>query len=251
MVVRILMNDIPFQPKRLPIVSMTPLTLQDYPNKVACVLWFAGCNFRCAYCHNPDLVFSDYPRLLWTEVESFLEERRGFLDGVVLSGGECTLSPQLPGLARYLKERGYGVKIDTNGSHPVVIQRLLADNLVDYVALDWKAPPERLLAVCGHPSATQVYTTLGLLQRHQVPYELRCTVHSDLLTEADINTLLADLDLRGFTGHLYLQNFQPGKVLGPLLGDHVPLNPAHLTLPKGFEVGLRNYPKVQYYDDTI
>ncbi len=116
----------------------------DYPGKISCVLFVTGCNFDCPYCHNPDLVRGGAAcpnRLSEEDVCCFLEKRRGFLDGVVISGGEPTLYEDLAHICRKIKRMGYPVKLDTNGSRPHVLKRLLNDGLVDYVAMDIKSDP--------------------------------------------------------------------------------------------------------------
>ena len=119
-------------------------SLIDYPGKVSCVLFLSGCNFDCPYCHNPDLAkdSSLCPVLLDEKaVFDFLQRRKGFLDGVVISGGEPTLQKDLLVLCKKIKELGYLIKLDTNGSRPQVIKRLIDEGLVDYIAMDIKTDP--------------------------------------------------------------------------------------------------------------
>ncbi|OYW79051.1 MAG: anaerobic ribonucleoside-triphosphate reductase activating protein [Asticcacaulis sp. 32-58-5] len=132
---------------KLPVTSLTPFTFQDFPEHTACILWFSGCNMACAYCHNPDLVTGAFKRLPSERIEEFLLSRQGLLEGVVLSGGECTLSSALPWLCRKLKSMNFKVKIDTNGSRPEKIEELLNEDLVDFIALDFKAPPSKYRAI--------------------------------------------------------------------------------------------------------
>ena len=121
-------------------------SLIDFPGKVACVLFLSGCNFRCPYCHNPELVLGKpaaVPSLEEDAVFAMLETRRGFLDGVVISGGEPTLDPGLPTLCKTIRGMGFSVKLDTNGSRPYVLSRLMEDGLIDYVAMDLKTVPDQ------------------------------------------------------------------------------------------------------------
>src|SRR5690606_7754538 len=120
-----------------PIYSITPFTLLDYPNRPACILWFAGCNMRCVYCYNPDIVLGK-GKLSFAEVTRFLKSRQSLLQAEVFSGGACTLHPAIFSLAKIAKEMGYRIKIDTNGTKPHVLKKLLTDRLIDYVALDFK-----------------------------------------------------------------------------------------------------------------
>jgi pyruvate formate lyase activating enzyme len=117
-------------------------SLIDYPGKNSCVLFFAGCNFRCPYCHNPNLIKAERLRSCFSDDESafnFIKERKGFLEGVVLSGGEPTIQKNLFSLCKKIKRIGYPIKLDTNGSQPQVLKRLIKESLVDYIAMDIKA----------------------------------------------------------------------------------------------------------------
>jgi pyruvate formate lyase activating enzyme len=123
----------------LPIHAVTPFTLLDFPGLPAAVVWCSGCNMRCAYCHNPDIVRGKAGQKTPPEVLAFLATRRGLLEGVVLSGGEATLWPGLPGFIAQVRALGFAVKLDTNGTRPETLRGLLP--ALDYVALDYKAPP--------------------------------------------------------------------------------------------------------------
>jgi pyruvate formate lyase activating enzyme len=122
----------------LAVYNITPFTLLDYPDKTACIVWFAGCNMRCVYCYNVDIVRGK-GRMSYDEVYGFLDTRRGLLDAVVLSGGECLMHRSIESFIIELKKRNLLVKIDTNGSYPLVLSKLINEQLIDYVALDFKA----------------------------------------------------------------------------------------------------------------
>lgn len=122
----------------LPIYSVTPFTMLDFPDRIACIIWFSGCNMRCPYCHNPQIVKGKGKGSV-EEVLAFLEKRKGLLDGVVLSGGEASYNPGLPDFIQRVKDMGYAIKLDTNGLRPEIIETFLAQNMLDYVALDYKA----------------------------------------------------------------------------------------------------------------
>jgi pyruvate formate lyase activating enzyme len=157
--------------------GLTKTSTIDYPGKIAAVLFTPGCNFDCFFCHNRALLEPEAPLMQSTEVEDFLEKRRGLVDAVVLTGGEATLQADIAGFAGKLKEKGYLVKLDTNGSNPEVVQKLLEDKLLDYAALDYKAPWDRYREICGEgadPEAVQ--QTLGLLVESGLDFELRTTV---------------------------------------------------------------------------
>lgn len=166
------------------LVHIQPLSLADYPGKLAAVIFFAGCNLRCPFCYNSELVLPERMGGLQPvdsqAVLATLAERVGFLDGVVLTGGEPTLSPDLPKLIRALKERGFLVKLDTNGTNPQVLEGLLRAQLLDYVALDIKAPFSRYHEYVGLPEAGKVVeavrVSLTILRRMAPDHEARTTV---------------------------------------------------------------------------
>ena len=121
-------------------------SLIDFPGRISCILFLAGCNFDCPYCHNPDLVRSGAATssvITNDQLESFLDRRQGLLDGVVITGGEPTLQPDLAGLCKKIREKGFSIKLDTNGSCPRVLARLIDEDLIDYVAMDLKTDPNR------------------------------------------------------------------------------------------------------------
>ncbi len=199
-----------------PIYNITPFTLLDYPGRTACILWFAGCNMRCVYCYNPDIVLGK-GRLSIGEATAFLRSRRGLLQGVVLSGGECTLHPAIFPLLEAAKEYGFDVKIDTNGSRPSVLEALLARQLVDYVALDFKALEHRFHTVTQSGLFSAFAESLSLLNRSDVSFEVRTTVHSDLIGLADLQEMVKFLQHADYRGKYYIQHYVNGvPVLGRL-----------------------------------
>ena len=118
-------------------------TVLDYPGKLACTIFIFGCNFRCGFCHNPELIIDDgRPEIKQGEVLEFLEERKGFLDGVCITGGEPTLNADLPDFISKIKSMGFSIKLDTNGTNPEMLEELIRKGLVDYIAMDIKAPLE-------------------------------------------------------------------------------------------------------------
>lgn len=191
------------------IADITPLTLLDFPNKVACIFWLRGCNLFCQYCYNVSLVRgTGSPAGDRTDYLDFLRDRVGFLDGVVLSGGECTLCPDLIPICREIRQLGFAIKIDTNGTRPGVVKALVEEGLCDYIALDYKAPPEQYGAVTGRPDLFPSFSvTLDYLIASQTAFEVRTTVHPDLLTEDHVNNIIRDLTKRGYGGNYFVQNF--------------------------------------------
>ena len=152
----------------------------DFPHRLAAVVFTAGCNFDCAFCHNRDLLTAtEY--MDRAEVDAFLKKRAGLLDGIVISGGEPTLQEELPAFAASLKGLGYEVKLDTNGGRPEAVRELLEQKLVDYVAMDYKAPFDRYPEICGKGAdAGPVRETLALLAESEIEWELRTTVIPEL-----------------------------------------------------------------------
>lgn len=178
----------------------------DYPDKTACILWFAGCNMRCVYCYNPDIVFGK-GKISIQETLNFLKSRRLLLDGVVLSGGECTSHKSIFSLAREIKKLGFLVKIDTNGSNPDTIIGLINENLVDYIALDFKAPSLKFNSITQSDLFLKFDKTLYYLIKEKFPFEIRTTIHSELLSESDIMFMVKTIESKGYHGKYYLQYY--------------------------------------------
>ena len=204
-----------------PFHAITPFTLLDFPDRSACILWVAGCNMRCGYCHNPDIVLGK-GKLSEGDALAFLRRRQGLLEGVVLSGGEATTWPGLGDFAAQVKAMGFAVKLDTNGLRPDVVAQMLDRRLIDHFALDYKAPPERFRAVTGTVAFPRFARTLDLLcGQDRVTFEVRPPVHDALLDEGDILAIATDLARRGYQGRLAVQQavVEPDR---PLLGSLPP-----------------------------
>lgn len=151
----------------------------DYPGKISCVLFLKGCNFHCPYCHNPELVDNiNFPSLLFQEREvlEFLRGRKGLLEGVVISGGEPTLQKDLALLCEKIRDMGYPLKLDTNGSRPEVVDRLINQGLVNYVAMDIKTDPFGYAPhIVDHIDPTIIIDSIHLVMSSGLPYEFRTT----------------------------------------------------------------------------
>ncbi len=161
----------------------------DFPGKISAVVFMQGCNFRCPYCHNPELVDPDrYGDIIFMEdVYSYLEKRRGKLDAVVITGGEPTLQSGLIGFMHGVKSMGYLVKLDTNGSRPKVIQEALNKNLLDYLAMDIKAPWDKYSHVAGSlVNITHIKKSMKTIIESDIAYEFRTTLVNSLLDSADV-----------------------------------------------------------------
>lgn len=199
--------------------GLNKFSLIDYPGKMACVVFAAGCNFRCPYCHNPHLVLDpeSQPPVTHAEFIAFLDRRRGKLDAVVISGGEPTLQPDLAEFAAACRARGFLVKLDTNGSRPETIRAMMQAGLIDALAIDYKAPAAKCLEVAGCPEpglATAVAATVRLAVDSNRPLDVRTTVHRDILSPSDLHQMRQELDALGVTIWT-LQQFHPVDTLDP------------------------------------
>lgn len=155
-------------------------TLLDYPRHVAATVFFAGCNFRCPFCHNGDLVISPSQTSAFSpeEILAYLEKRKKILDGVCITGGEPTLQKELPHFLEKIKKLGLAVKLDTNGYRPEILKDLCSAGLVDYVAMDIKGAPEQYASVCGLSQIdfSQIEASVDFLISSSLEYEFRTTV---------------------------------------------------------------------------
>ena len=198
-------------------------SLSDYPGMTAAIVFTQGCNFRCPFCHNGSLIpmVDERERLIPTSrIFRHLRERVGMLDGVVVTGGEPTLQPDLPQFLRRIRDMGYAVKLDTNGSRPRVLRRLIAGSLVDYVAMDIKAPMNRYDILTGVDApARAVRASIKLIARSGVQHEFRTTVVEPLLSDADIASIGGMIPAG--SPHT-LQEFNPEHAFDPALRTFVP-----------------------------
>ena len=172
--------------------GLQKLTLLDYPGAVACTVFLGGCDFRCPYCHNAELLDPDFPPLMdENELLSFLRKRQGLLDGVCITGGEPLLRPDLPALLENIRGLGFRVKLDTNGSRPDRLRAILNAGLADYVAMDVKNSPARYAETVGRENfdLTPIRESVSLLLEGRSDYEFRTTVVSSLHTEDDIREI--------------------------------------------------------------
>ncbi len=172
------------------ISGLQKLTLLDYPGKMAAIVFIAGCNFLCPFCHNSDLVISaaSFPEIKEEELFSFLNKRKGILDGIVISGGEPLLYEETKDLIRRIKDLGYLVKLDTNGSFPKRLKEIIDDGLVDYVAMDIKNSKEKYAKTIGKDSfdISPIEESVKILMEAKVPYEFRTTIVDELHTPQDL-----------------------------------------------------------------
>lgn len=172
--------------------GLQKLTLLDFPGRTACTVFLAGCNLCCPYCHNPGLVVPDETAESLPEGEllRFLSSRIGKLDGVCVSGGEPTIYPELPALLSMIRELGFQVKLDTNGTNPRMLYEILRNGLADYIAMDIKNSPTRYAETCGGMDVlTEVEDSVRLLMNGDTPYEFRTTICKGLHTAREIRAI--------------------------------------------------------------
>ena len=172
--------------------GLQKMTLLDYPGKVACTVFLGGCDFRCPFCHNFELVDGSAPPIMEdVEFFSFLEKRHGLLDGVAVTGGEPCLRPELPAFLGRIREMGYAVKLDTNGTSPERLRSLVLGGLVQYVAMDIKNSPGKYALTAGVPDAglERINRSIAFLRQGHVDYEFRTTVVDELHDAADFEAI--------------------------------------------------------------
>ncbi len=217
--------------------GLQKLTLIDYPGKIACTVFLIGCNFRCPFCYNRELVLPEEIKKQLHPVKSrkagispkaklfnrariseknffkFLKERKNLIEGVVLCGGEPTTSKGLISLIKKIKKMGFFVKLDTNGLDSTVLKKLIDRKLVDYIAMDIKGPKERYSEFVGRKvDIKKIQKSIALLKRGETDYEFRSTIVPSLHTKEDVIQMAKWI--RGAKKY-YLQNFRPEKTIDP------------------------------------
>lgn len=210
------------------ISGIQPFTTLDFPGQISCIVWTAGCNFRCGYCHNPEFVLPEKLKELRDNiipeiaVLRFLESRVGKLDGVVVSGGEPTLQHGLIDFVSEVKELGFLVKLDTNGTNPEVVEQLLQEELIDYIAMDYKVPLTEYQIVSGpFKHFGKIAQTRDLVMQSARPYEFRATVLQEVHTPERLQLMAEELN---GSARLYLQQFRPGHVLDDAYSAYTPFS---------------------------
>lgn len=197
------------------------MTLLDFPGKVACTIFLGGCNMRCPFCHNAGLVLGDGTATFsGEEIISYLEKRKGILDGVCITGGEPTLRRDLPEFIREIKNLGYTVKLDTNGTNPALLKSLILDGLVDYVAMDIKNCFEKYPQTVGVDNfdITPIKESIDFLLSGAVDFEFRTTVVKQLHTVEDIERIAKEISP---AKKYFIQNFvDSGNLIGQGLCAH-------------------------------
>ncbi len=186
-------------------------TLLDYPDKVAATIFTIGCNFRCSFCHNPDIVKGIARVIAVDDVLSFLKKRKSLIDAVCITGGEPTVQGGLRSFVKKIKELGLLVKLDTNGSRPEILEKLLEEKMIDYIAMDIKAPWENYSkVVCRKVDLDNFKKSVTIILKSGLPHEFRSTVLPALHSREDIISMATQI--KGADKY-FLQQFQASKKL--------------------------------------
>jgi pyruvate formate lyase activating enzyme len=214
------------------LAGLQKTTLIDFPEKVACTVFTQGCNLRCPYCHNPELISCD-PKgddlLAESDFFPFLESRRGLLDGVCITGGEPTIQPDLARFAARIRGLGFLVKLDTNGTRPQTLKALLEEGVLDFVAMDVKTSPEgyaRDLEYAG--KVGRIVESIDVIKESGVESEFRTTVVPGLVGETELFAIGRMIARGGLAERYALQNFRSGKVLSERMKDRKGYPPQEL-----------------------
>jgi len=217
--------------------GLEKFTLIDYPGKIACVAYTIGCNFRCPYCHNPELVDETVQmRITEKEFFDFLGERTHILEGVVITGGEPTMHEDLPAVMERIKSLGYLVKLDTNGTNPVMLHQVVEAGIVDYVAMDIKSPLRKYSATVARPVDIEaIQSSIDFLLSSPVEYEFRTTVIKGMQLPEDIEEI--GKEIKGARRY-FLQKFIPTKILNPQFIKKTTYSDKEF---EGFRKKLQNY----------
>lgn len=197
-------------------------TLLDYPGHVAATIFTGGCNFRCPFCQNGDLVLrpAQIPLIAEEDILQTLRKRKGILTGVCITGGEPTLQPDLSDFLKKIKELGYLIKLDSNGYRPDVLETLHAERLLDYIAMDIKTSPENYGAVAGirHLDLGKIQASVDFIRNSGIMYEFRTTVVRELHTASDFRRI--GKWLQGCNAY-FLQSYQESDgVISPVFSSY-------------------------------
>jgi len=197
--------------------GLQKLTLIDYPGRLAATVFLCGCNFRCPWCYSSELVLPEkiknQPKISEKEFFDFLKERKTLLEGLVLCGGEPTYHKELPDLIKKIKKLGFLVKLDTNGSNPKMIKKLIDNKLIDYVAMDVKLPKEKYPKIYGkRVKIKNIEESIKILKEGKIDGEFRTTIVPKILQKEDILKIARWISP---AKKYFLQNFRPEKTVDP------------------------------------
>lgn len=199
--------------KEVDIRGIEPSSLIDWPGKIAAVVFCSGCTFRCPFCHNPELIekVNEYDRISENALLNYFEKRKKWLDGVVITGGEPTIWPALPNLIEKIKSIGLAVKLDSNGTNPEMLRYLVDHKIINYVAMDIKAPlKEYNKTTKVDLPISKIKESIAIIMNGKVDYEFRTTIVPGLIGEKEMEELANDI--RGAKMY-YIQQFRPINTL--------------------------------------
>ncbi len=203
----------------IPVAGIQAMTTIDFPGRLAAVFFTRGCSWKCRYCHNSYLRH-DGEIVPWDEIEAFLSDRKGFLEGVVVSGGEPTMHPGLPSFLGRIRDLGYATAIHTNGANPAMLLHILKRGLVEYVAMDIKAPPAVYDRVtCMENTCIEASRSISIILNSGVEYEFRTTWHPSVLSESELLDTVRTVSRIGVKRY-YLQQFHSQGVDDPELSEN-------------------------------
>lgn len=214
------------------ITFVEPLTLLDFPGKVGAIFFYNYCNAHCPYCYNKDVVEGKMSTVNADFVTSFLNKRKGKIDGIVFSGGECTVhKAKLVEDIATVKDMGFMTKLDTNGTNFQIVEQLVNEGFVDYIALDFKCPVSKISKFFPRTAYyDQFQKTLKFLIDKNFPFEVRTTVHTDVIDENDINAIIDCLTEQGYKNVYYIQHyFDVEETLGNVSHNPRPLDKSKLS----------------------
>ncbi len=211
----------------IPIYGLEKFWLVEWPGKISGIVFTGGCNFRCPFCHNPELIdlklakenkIAPFP---WAEVEAFLEKKKGWLDAIIVTGGEPTLHEKLPDFFRLIREKGFSTALETNGSNPEMLAQLLEEKLLDRVQMDIKSSFESYARATGiqDPPLENIKRSIELLMKSGVEYEFRTTVVPGLVSEEDIKMMGEAIE---GAEKIVLQQFRPIKTFDKKYQEALP-----------------------------
>jgi len=212
--------------------GLQKLSLVDFPHHTAVALFTIGCNMRCGYCHNPELVLPErYADAIPEEdILLFLESRVGKVEGVAISGGEPTMHADLPLFIKKVKQLGFVVKLDTNGTNPEMVRQLIADRRIDYIAMDIKASMERYQEVVARPvSIEAIQETIKLIKHSGIDHEFRTTLVKSQVSPEDLDEIGR---LVQGSPRFALQRFRPGRTLSPQFAQEATYSDDELVVLK-------------------
>ena len=205
------------------IIGFIETSLLDWDGHIVASIYLPGCNFRCPYCHNKNAVLNpdSFDEVPMEYIESYVSENKDFLDGIVVSGGEPTTHSDLADLLRKIKEFGLKVKLDTNGTNPDVLEHLISENLIDYIAMDVKAPLNKKYSDTAgvNVNLDNIKRSIDIIQSSGIDYEFRTTVVPIFLSEDDVHSIISELS---GSKKYALQQFRPDYTLDPALSELKP-----------------------------